>query len=77
MCDRDIVILRGVRQLPLPTVAKHFGKGPGTAAVRFHCALKRLRRKLPQLGVEGHGSSRFMTAQGLFAAVYGQPFCLR
>jgi RNA polymerase sigma-70 factor (ECF subfamily) len=45
--DRDLVILRGIEQQPLPAVAEHLGIEAGTAAVRFHRALKRLQQRLP------------------------------
>ena len=45
--DREIVIQRGIEQQPLRTVAEHLGIEAGTAAVRFHRALKRLQQQLP------------------------------
>lgn len=45
--DREIVILRGIHQQPLPAVAERLGIDAGTAAVRFHRALKRLQQQLP------------------------------
>lgn len=45
--DRQIVILRGIEQQPLAAVAAQLGIETGTAAVRFHRALKRLQQKLP------------------------------
>ncbi len=45
--DREIVLLRGIQQLPLAAVAEKLGIAAGTAAVRFHRALKRLQQQLP------------------------------
>lgn len=46
--DRQIVIRRGIEQQPLRVVAEHLGIEAGTAAVRFHRALKRLQQQLPR-----------------------------
>jgi len=45
--DREIVILRGIEQQSLAAVAVQLGIATGTAAVRFHRALKRLQQQLP------------------------------
>ncbi|MBL8695572.1 MAG: sigma-70 family RNA polymerase sigma factor [Planctomycetes bacterium] len=45
--DREVLLLRGVEQRPLPSVAAELGVAPGTAAVRYHRALLSLRRSLP------------------------------
>lgn len=45
--DREIVILRGIEQQSLPAVAARLGIEAGTAAVRFHRALKHLQQQLP------------------------------
>ncbi len=45
--DREILILRGIEQRPLAAVAAELDLEPGTVAVRFHRALKRLRAALP------------------------------
>lgn len=50
--DREILILRGIEQQPLAAVAAELELEPGTVAVRFHRALKRLRAALPDPVVE-------------------------
>lgn len=45
--DREIVILRGIEQRSLSAVAAQLGITSGTAAVRFHRALRRLQQQLP------------------------------
>lgn len=50
--DREVLILRGIEQQPLAVVAAELELDPGTVAVRFHRALKRLRSALPDPIVE-------------------------
>ncbi len=51
--DREIVIRRGLEQQPLSVVAGQLGIEPGTAAVRYHRAMKRLKERLPDSLFEG------------------------
>ncbi|MFT4541187.1 MAG: RNA polymerase sigma-70 factor (ECF subfamily) [Planctomycetota bacterium] len=44
---REVVILRGIEQQPLASVAAQLGIDPGTVAVRYHRALKLLKQHLP------------------------------
>lgn len=44
--DRRIVVMRAIEQQPLDEVATVLGVRPGTAAVRFHRAVKRLGDRL-------------------------------
>lgn len=50
--DREIVILRGIEQLPNGEVATILGISANAAAVRFHRALKRLKTRLPPSSLE-------------------------
>jgi len=45
--DREILILRGIEQMPNTSVATRLGLKPNTVARRFHRALARLRQRLP------------------------------
>lgn len=45
--DREVLILRGIEQRPLASVAAELQLEPGTVAVRYHRALKRLGEQLP------------------------------
>jgi RNA polymerase sigma factor (sigma-70 family) len=45
--DREIVILRGVEQLPNQTVATILDLTPQAVAMRYRRALERLRDRLP------------------------------
>jgi RNA polymerase sigma factor (sigma-70 family) len=45
--ERDIVVLRGIEQVPNQRAAQRLGLGPSTVAMRWSRALKKLRRKLP------------------------------
>jgi RNA polymerase sigma-70 factor (ECF subfamily) len=44
--DREIIILRAIEQNPNIEAARRLGLAPGTAAVRFHRALNRLRERI-------------------------------
>lgn len=50
--DREIVVLRGLEQLPYEEIARVVDVAPGALAARFHRALERLRRKLPESMLE-------------------------
>lgn len=45
--DREVLVLRGIEQLPNQVAAAMIGIEPDTLATRYHRALKRLRRELP------------------------------
>jgi RNA polymerase sigma-70 factor (ECF subfamily) len=45
--DREVLVLRGLEERPLEEVGLLIGCKPGTVAVRYHRALKRLRTQLP------------------------------
>ncbi len=45
--DRDVVILRGIEQIPNREVAMLLNLAPGTLSVRFHRAIEKLRLRLP------------------------------
>lgn len=45
--DREVVVLRAIEQHPNPVAASMLGVEPGTLAVRYHRALKRLKEQLP------------------------------
>ena len=45
--DREVLILRGIEQLPNEGVAQLLGVTPGTATRRYQRALERLRVRLP------------------------------
>jgi RNA polymerase sigma factor (sigma-70 family) len=46
--DRRIIVLRGIEGHPQNEVATLLGLEPGTVAVRYHRALKRLRERIPE-----------------------------
>ena len=45
--DREIVVLRGIEQIPNQRVAEKLGENPSTIAMRYHRAIARLREALP------------------------------
>lgn len=45
--DREVLVLRGLEERPLEEVGLLINCKPGTVAVRYHRALKRLRTQLP------------------------------
>ncbi|MCK5945432.1 MAG: sigma-70 family RNA polymerase sigma factor, partial [Planctomycetes bacterium] len=45
--DREVVVLRAIEQHPNQVAAGMLGVDPGTLAVRYHRALKKLRDELP------------------------------
>ena len=44
--DREVLVLRAIEQHPNPVAASILGVEPGTLAVRYHRAIKRLRDRL-------------------------------
>lgn len=53
--DRELVVLRGLEQLPYEDIARVVDAAPGHLAVRYHRALEKLRRKLPSTLLEELG----------------------
>ena len=45
--EREVIVLRGIEQLPNALAAERVGVEPGTLATRYHRALRRLRERLP------------------------------
>jgi RNA polymerase sigma factor (sigma-70 family) len=45
--DREIVLLRGIEQLPYAVIAKKLGATEESLRVRFHRALRHLEASLP------------------------------
>ena len=45
--DREVVVLRGIEQIPNQRAAEQLGELPGTVAMRWSRALEKLRHKLP------------------------------
>jgi len=45
--DRAVVVLRGIEQLPVKTVASLLGVSGDAVSMRYHRALQRLRQELP------------------------------
>ena len=45
--EREVIVLRGIEQLPARTVAVMLSISPDAVAMRYHRALKVLRARLP------------------------------
>lgn len=45
--DQELLILRGMEQLPVREIARRLGVAPGAVSMRYRRALERLRRRLP------------------------------
>ena len=45
--DREVVIMRGIEQVPNEMAARALGMNPNTVAHRFRRALKKLKDRLP------------------------------